>query len=716
MRLFAQLQRSLQLAVPQVVENPRPDQADRYAGLLVFVSVFAIYLKTAAPTVTFGDSGELVTAAVTMGVPHPTGFPLYLLSGKLFTLVLPFGDLAFRLNVFSAIFGALTAAAVYFLVRALGQYKSLAVFAALFTGFLPTMWDHGTEAKVYTMAAFFVALALTLAIHGAWRRDLRSSALAFLAAGLAAAVHFSGLLVLPALPLILLGADRRFLRSRLLWPLGCAAFLLPLLFYLYIPLRAAAGPGLNWSRPDSLERFVFYISQGQWSYKEFTRTPYQSWLALKQAAGLFISEFSAAGALLAMFGAWVLWHRRRFVLLGLLLLALLNLAMVVAYGNPDDLHLMYRYLLPAWLAGAACLALGAQYLVGLAANSLVRENRVPLPLFTALVWGLLIATPVVRGILLYPSQDKSGWTPAADHARNMLSTMPTGSHLVAFHYLDLFPLLYITRVEGLRGDLVFHDRAGNLFGDEYDLYDWRHLPPDELQARLDGVDAAIIAGAGAPVFYTHRMNRTVRLEQAGILLAVAGTGWAGDPAEQFGTYRIRGEERIRQGRIWQDARQVLATYYLYEADMYRSWGLSGRAGEEYLHAAAIGYDSKWVLRYAAVALAAGGRAEEAGRLLRQAVALDPGDPGMRMAFGALLQGRGDHRGALEQYEACFRLGAPEAVLHNNLAAIRVAMGQRAEAVEHLRQALTLDPGYEEARRNLAALETPPENPAPLSRQ
>lgn len=712
MRFSAQLQRSLQLAVPRVVENPRPDQADRYAGLLVFVSVFAVYLKTAAPTVTFGDSGELITAAVTMGVPHPTGFPLYLLAGKLFTLVFPFGDLAFRLNVFSAIFGALTATAVYFLVRALGQYKSLAACAALFTGFLPTMWDHGTEAKVYTMAAFFVALALTLAIHGAWRGDLRSSVLAFLAAGLAAAVHFSGLLVLPALPLILLGADRRFLRSRRLWLLGCAAFLLPLLFYLYIPLRAAAGPELNWSRPDDVERFLFYISQGQWSYKEFTRTPYQSWLAVKQAVGLFISEFSAAGTLLAVFGAWVLWHRRRFVFLGLLLLVLLNLAMVVAYGNPDDLHLMYRYLLPAWIAGVACLALGAQYLVGLAAHSLVREKRMPLPLFTALVWALLIAVPVVRGILLYPSQDKSGWSPAADHARNMLSTMPEGSHLVAFHYLDIFPLLYLTRVEGERSDLVLHDRAGNLFGDEYDLYSWRHLPPNELQVRLDGVDAAIIARAAVPVFYTHRMNRTVRVEQAGILLAVAGTGWAGDPAEQFGAYRLRGERRIRQGRIWQDARQVLATYRLYEADMYRSWGLAGRAGEEYLRAAAIGYDSKWVLRYAAAALAAGGRAEEAGGLLGQAVNLDPGDPGTRMDLGALLQRLGDHQGALEQYEACFRLSAPEEVLHNNIAAIFVTMGKQAEAVKHLRQALTLNPDYEEARRNLAALEAPAERPAP----
>jgi len=702
-QMIAQLQQSLRLAVPRVVENPRPDQADRYLGLLIFATLFAVYIRTAAPTVTFGDSGELVTAAATLGVPHPTGFPLYLLAGKLFSLIVPFGDVAFRLNLLSALCGALAAAAVFFLVRALGQYKSLAVCAALFTGFLPTMWDHATEAKVYAMASLFIAVALALAIQAAWRNDRRSAMLAFLAGGLAAAVHFSGLLVLPALVLVLFGAERRFLRSRSLWPLCALMFVLPLLLYLYIPLRAAAGPELNWSRPDTLERFLFYISQGQWSYKEFTRTPYQYWLAIRRALGLFGAEFSAAGTLLAAVGAWVLWHRRRFVLLGFAALALLNLAMVAAYGNVDDLHLMYRYLFPAYIAGAACLALGAQYVAGLAAHALVTERRLSLPLFTGLVWVVVLAAPAVRGLLLYPMQDKSGTAPAADHARNLLATMPEGSHLVAFHYLDLFPLLYLTRVEEIRPDVVLHDRAGNLFDDEYDLYRWHGLPRAELEQRLDGVDAGIIAAAGAPVFYTHRLNRSVRLEQAGILLAVSGTGWSGDPAELFRRYRFGNLDRLARGRIWQDARQVAAAYALAEADMYRSWGLDDRAGEEYLRAANIGYDSKWALRYAAAALRAGGRNGEAARLLGRAVALDPGDPGPRMELGALLHAMGDGEGAREQYQACFRLDAPEAVLHNNLAAVCVSLGRRDEAVRHLEQALELDPGYEEARRNLAGL-------------
>jgi len=635
MSFLIQLRHSLDLAVPRVVESPRPDQHDRYLGLLIFSSVLAVYLKTVAPTVAFGDSGELVTAAVTLGVPHPPGFPLYLLAGKLFTLVLPFGDMAFRLNVLSALFGALAATSMFFLVRALGQYKPLAVCAALYTGFLPAMWDHATEAGVQTMAAWFMVIALTLALHGARRSDRRLAALAFLAAGLGTAVDIGGLLVLPALLLVIVGGEQRFRRSAGLWVLCGLAFLLPLLLYLYIPLRAAAGPGLNWARPDSAERFFCYIRQGAWGCGASGCTAGQWWPAVREAASIFVIEFGGAGALLTIIGGWVLWVRRRAVLLALALLALLTLARAVVGGSGEDLHLMHRHLLPAWLAAAVCLAQGAQYLAGLAAHTLVREKQVPLPLFTGLVWLLLLAAPAARCLLLYPLQDKSGISPAADHGRNLLATLPDGAHLVTDDRLDLNPLLYLTRVEGLRPDLTIHDRAGDRFGDGYDIFAWRRLPPAERQERLDGVDAGIIAGAGGPVFYTHRVNRRVRLEQAGILLAVAGSGWAGDPQDLFRAYNFHGETRLVRGRIWREARRVRAGYRLREAEMYRSWGLDRQAGEALRQAVAMGHDSSWVLLRAARAHIDAGETGEAARLLDRVLASDPSDGEAKQGLAAL---------------------------------------------------------------------------------
>ena len=74
-----------------------------------------VYLLTLSPTVYLGDSGELSAAAFCLGVPHGSGYPLYVLLGKGFCL-LPFGDIGFRMNLMSAVFGVLAVGVVYSLI------------------------------------------------------------------------------------------------------------------------------------------------------------------------------------------------------------------------------------------------------------------------------------------------------------------------------------------------------------------------------------------------------------------------------------------------------------------------------------------------------------------------------------------------------------------------------------------------------------------------
>ena len=79
-----------------------------------FVSAFCLilYLLTLCPTVYWDDAGELIAACYTLGIPHPPGHPLYAILGKLFTL-LPMGTIAWRVNLMSAFFGALSCLLVY---------------------------------------------------------------------------------------------------------------------------------------------------------------------------------------------------------------------------------------------------------------------------------------------------------------------------------------------------------------------------------------------------------------------------------------------------------------------------------------------------------------------------------------------------------------------------------------------------------------------------
>src|SRR3989337_3601938 len=79
---------------------------------------FAVYLRTLAPTVMWYDMGEFATAAYVLGIAHNTGYPLYILLGKLFTL-LPVGDIAYRVNLMSAVFASLTVAVIFLIIHEL---------------------------------------------------------------------------------------------------------------------------------------------------------------------------------------------------------------------------------------------------------------------------------------------------------------------------------------------------------------------------------------------------------------------------------------------------------------------------------------------------------------------------------------------------------------------------------------------------------------------
>ena len=94
--------------------------------ILLFLIALTVYLFTLCPTVYVGDSGELITAAYTTGVPHPPGYPLFCILGKLISF-LPIGTIAFRMNLMSSLFGAVALFVFYiFLTSKIRMQKIIA--------------------------------------------------------------------------------------------------------------------------------------------------------------------------------------------------------------------------------------------------------------------------------------------------------------------------------------------------------------------------------------------------------------------------------------------------------------------------------------------------------------------------------------------------------------------------------------------------------------
>ena len=127
---------------------------------ILFLLSFVVYIKTLCPTVYEGDSGEILAAVASLGIAHPTGFPLYILLSRLFAIIIPFKDIAYSVNLLSAFFASLSAGVIYLGLRTLAINRPVSFGAALSFAFSATLWSHATAARVYTLAGFFIALLL----------------------------------------------------------------------------------------------------------------------------------------------------------------------------------------------------------------------------------------------------------------------------------------------------------------------------------------------------------------------------------------------------------------------------------------------------------------------------------------------------------------------------------------------------------------------------
>lgn len=227
-----------------VARRPNPDWL---AIPCVFLAALALYLTTMAPSVAtlLDDSLEFQLVTYLPGIAHPTGYPLYTLLGWLFTR-LPLGDVAYRVNLLSAVCAALSVSLVY---RAglvysgngwRGRLAALTGAAALAVS--PVFWSQATIAEVYTLHAVLVASLLWLLAPGGQQTHIgvRRLTVVALIFGLGLAHHRSIVLWVPGVLAYLGWAGQRGgleTAGRRSWLQVGLGVLLPLTLYAYLPLR-----------------------------------------------------------------------------------------------------------------------------------------------------------------------------------------------------------------------------------------------------------------------------------------------------------------------------------------------------------------------------------------------------------------------------------------------------------------------------------------------
>jgi hypothetical protein len=476
-----------------------PVLAGSAAGLLVFV----FYLSTLAPTVLYYDSPAMLDAvmlqmqAAVLGIAHPTGYPTYLTLTHLFTY-LPVGDVAYRVNLASAAYGALAVGAVFAGGYLLSRRVVAAAVGAVAFGLGEALWSQAVIAEVYTMNALLISSTLLALLLWRDRGRDRYLLLAALLSGLCLTHHLtSGLLVPAALLFVGLVDRRRLLEWRLMLK-AAGLFLLGLAPYLYLPIRSWMDAPMEANNPSNFERFWYVVSGGNLTGSFFAFGPSELPGRLLFYWGHLTDNLNPVLVMVALTGAALMVARDRPVgaLLGFLYLGW------TFYSIENDIPDVELYFVPTYLilclwtaVGLGALLTEAEHLTG----------RLP-PLAGRATLGLLCVALLLLPLLGVRETAATNDMSEANLGREQVEAVAdkAAPNATILHHRS--SMWYLVLVERRRQDLTLVDPFQHNTEAEYADIVW---PADLSLAETDrrygtddltGVTSARMAAERGPVY------------------------------------------------------------------------------------------------------------------------------------------------------------------------------------------------------------------------
>jgi len=428
-------------------EGRTQDRHDVYFALIAALVSLAAYLAVLPTGYALGDGPELATAAWTLGVPHPPGYPIFTQLGHLAGAAA--GDALEGLRFLCLISVCASTALAYLILRRLIHRRVLALAGSLILAGSFLFVHNALYVEVYATAllGMLVSLwALSRAIlEEPEPRKLLSLALIY---GLVLGHH----LTLLALAPVFIYAVIRYGRLRRppwgFYALCAALFALGLSVFLYLPLRSAATAQIAWFRPDRFERLLFVLSGA--NYGEYWGiTGAQFWSKALQLVEYLFHQLPLGLILAAPLGLAMLWRRNRYLTLGLILVIVFDFYWAASYAVIG----LEVFLLPA-----AVLLLFSSALALVRVGELLLKRLSGKPAERRLRWAAFLPALIVLGygVINYNKPEDLNVRP---HAGNLLRGAPPESAVLIGGDLS-FPLLEAQFGRDRRPDLLTADEGG----------------------------------------------------------------------------------------------------------------------------------------------------------------------------------------------------------------------------------------------------------------
>jgi len=589
--------------------------------------VWCAYLVTLAPSVSGGDSGELISAAYSFGVCHPPGYPLWNMLAKAWMTLLPFGEIAWRVNLFCA---TCTALAIFWLVYVAyeaGLSTLGAVSAGVFAGLSKAIWSQAVLAEKYPPALAAGALCFYCILRYENTRRLRYFYLTALTLGITAICHQTIVTFVPIMAaLVLTRGGWRILKPKRLVLAGFLAAV-PLSLYLYVMFCAKTNPPINWGMPDSLSRLYHHVMRHQYP-SEFTKNHRSLSLFLLQFGSLVdigLHEFTPFLWALVPAGLVSLWRiagARKFAFIAAIALAgtagfILELSPPLERETLQSIHVFF---MNGWMAVAVILGAAVEYVQWMILPS--RNGALFRRMISAGLCALCVGVLVVRNL---PQASMRGNYLPHDYARNILKTVAPNAVIFPGGDHNTFPLLYCMVVEHERPDVTVADKYGYI---EKSMY--QHMPgtfpeiPNESQ-RLE-ILKWILCNETRPIYFTEPPNLpNVRLRQEGLVFRVIGEA---DPKiamnlwTKYNWHNIRNDEWSRPTNDY-GSQMVISDYSMMRARYLLITG-DRKKGEQMLtRSAEYGWGVKELMNNLGSMAAEEGLLSLAEDLFNRAIDIDP---------------------------------------------------------------------------------------------
>ncbi len=412
--------------------------------LILLLALGAIYIETLLPGVGHsGDTAKFQFVGYVLGTPHATGYPSYVLLNHIFTRLMPFGSVAYRANLMSAIFACGASLFLFGILHELHLDDVVAVSAALIFGLTRAFWQNALYAEVYSLHLLFMTSVLYFLLR--WSNAGRRSDF-ILACGLYSfsfGNHLLTIMLIPAFAIFVWLTDRRVLKDRRCIAWAAGLILLGAAQYLYFPWRTH-DPSTAYLEMHARDwrSFLWFVTGGQFRGGMFAYTPAE---LLWERIPFFLGEtWRQFGALLLVLPLpFIASHKVRVHAL-LVAYFCANAAYVLNYRIPD----IEAYFLPNYLVIAVYIGMGLNVLL----------ESTP-PKIRSLTLAVILAMPVFLLATNWGAVNQHGKTAKVRETTAMLEEVGADSVIVSDDYNIFEYLMYYDLAEGWleKGVFVSHD-------------------------------------------------------------------------------------------------------------------------------------------------------------------------------------------------------------------------------------------------------------------